>query len=72
LRARLRLAAALAFVHPGRIAALGITVAVATAISTVLTAALLTVGVSFVALVACRVVLPAADHFEAALIGERA
>jgi uncharacterized membrane protein YesL len=72
LAARLRLAAALLFVRPARIAVLGLAVAVATVISTVLTAAILTVSVSFIALVACRVVLPAADRLDPMPGGERA
>jgi hypothetical protein len=45
--------------------------AVVTAISFVLTAAILTISVSFVALAACRSVYPAADRLEPALRGER-
>lgn len=71
LLARLRLAAALLLVQPLRIGALAIAVAITTAISAVLTAALLTISVSFIALVACRVVYPAADRLEAVMIGER-
>jgi hypothetical protein len=71
LRGRLRLAAALLLVNPGRIGALAIVVAITTAISTILTAALLTISVAFVALVACRIVYPMADRLEAAMTGER-
>jgi uncharacterized membrane protein YesL len=71
LRSRLRLAAALLLVDPVRIGALAIAIAITIAISTVLTAALLTISVSFVALVACRVVYPMADRLEAAMVGER-
>jgi hypothetical protein len=71
LLARLRLAGALLLVQPVRLGALAVAVALSAAISTVLTAALLTVSVSFVALVACRVVYPAADRLEAAAVGER-
>ncbi len=58
-------------VNPVRIGALAIVVAVTTAISTILTAALLTISVAFVALVACRIVYPAADRLETAMGGER-
>ena len=68
---RLRLAVALLLVNPVRIGALAIVVAITTAISTILTAALLTISVAFVALVACRIVYPLADHLEAAMDGER-
>jgi hypothetical protein len=71
LRARLRLAGALLLVHPIRIAALSVAIAIITAISALLTAALLTVSISFMALVACRVVYPAADRLEVAFAGER-
>ena len=71
VRPRLRLAVALLLVNPTRFAALAIAVALITAVSTVLTAALLTISVAFVALVACRVVYPAADRLEAAMAGER-
>ncbi len=71
LVARLQLAAALLLAAPARVAALAIAIAVTTAISTVLTAALLTVSVAFAALLACRIVLPAADRLEAAMGGER-
>ena len=71
LRGRLRLAAALLLVNPVRIGALAIVIAITTAISTILTAALLTVGVAFAALVACRVVYPMADRLETAMGGER-
>ena len=71
LLARLRLAGALLLVQPARIAALAVAIAIISAISTVLTAALLTVSISFMALVACRVVYPAADRLEAAVVGER-
>jgi uncharacterized membrane protein YesL len=71
LRTRLRLAGAMLLMNPGRVGVLAIAVAVSAAISTVLTAALLTVSVSFIALVACRVVYPAADRLEAAMVGER-
>lgn len=71
LSARLRLAGAILLLNPARLGALAIAVAVTTVISTVLTAALLTVSVSFIALVACRVVYPAADRLDPVVGGER-
>ena len=68
---RLRLAAGLLLAHPLRFIGLGLAMAVVTAVSFVLTAAILTISVSFVALVACRSVYPAADRLEPALLGER-
>jgi len=68
----LRLAGGLLLAHPLRFAGLGLAMAVVTAISIALTAAILTISVAFVALVACRSVYPAADRFEPALRGERA
>ena len=68
----LRLAGGLLLAHPQRFAGLGLAMVVVTAISIVLTAAILTISVAFVALVACRSVYPAADRFEPALRGERA
>jgi hypothetical protein len=68
---RLRLAGALLLAHPLRFAGLGLAMALVTAVSIVLTAAILTVSVAFVALVACRSVYPAADRLEPALRGER-
>jgi hypothetical protein len=68
----LRLTVRLLLARPLRFAGLGLAMAVATAISIVLTAAILTVSVAFVALVACRSVYPAADRLEPALRGERA
>jgi hypothetical protein len=67
----LRLVGGLLLAHPLRFAGLGLAMAVVTAISFVLTAAILTISVSFVALVACRSVYPAADRLEPALRGER-
>ena len=67
----LRLAGGLLLAHPLRFAALGLAMAVVTAVSFVLTAAILTISVAFVALVACRSVYPAADRLEPALRGER-
>jgi hypothetical protein len=71
LRARLRIAGTLLLAAPGRVAVLTVAIAITTAVSTVLTAALLTVSVSFVALVACRIVLPAADRIAPVLDGDR-
>jgi hypothetical protein len=67
----LRLAGGLLLAHPLRFAGLGFAMAVVTAVSIALTAAILTVSVAFVALVACRSVYPAADRLEPALRGER-
>jgi hypothetical protein len=67
VRERLRLAGRLLLVHPLRWVALGLMVAVLVVVSIVLTAAILTVSVAFVALVACRSVYPAADRLELAL-----
>ncbi len=67
----LRLAGGLLLAYPLRFAGLGLAMAVVTAVSFVLTAAILTISVSFVALVACRSVYPAADRLEPALRGER-
>jgi uncharacterized membrane protein YesL len=69
LRRRLRLVGLLLLAHAGRFALLGIVVALIAIISTVLVVALLTVGVAYVALVACRVVYPTADAFETRLVG---
>ncbi len=71
LRARLRLAGALLLVDPVRFGALGLVLAVISIVSTVLTAAILTVSVSFVALIACRAVYPVADRLDAAMAGDR-
>jgi hypothetical protein len=67
----LRLVGGLLLAHPLRFAGLGIAMALVTAVSIVLTAAILTISVAFVALVACRSVYPAADRLEPALRGER-
>jgi hypothetical protein len=69
---RLRLAGALLLAHPLRFAGLGLAMAIVVTISLVLVAAILTVSVAFVALIACRSVYPAADRLEPALAGERA
>lgn len=71
LSERLRLAAALLLAHPLRFAGLGLAMAIVVALSVVLTAAILTISVAFVALVACRLVYPAADRLGLALGGER-
>jgi uncharacterized membrane protein YesL len=71
VRERLRLAGELLLVHPVRFGALGMAVAIIVVLSTILTAAILTVSVAFVAIVACRSVYPAADRLEIAQAGER-
>ena len=65
---RLRLVGLLLLAHPGRFAVLGIVIALIAVISAVLLAALLTISVSFIALVVCRYVYPMADRFEARLV----
>jgi uncharacterized membrane protein YesL len=64
---RLRLAGALLLAYPVRLGGLGAVVAVFVVVSAILAAVLLTVGVAFVALVACRYVYPAADRLEVRL-----
>ena len=64
ISAKLRLALAVILVSPGRYAILFVTVFVIVFASTIMFAAILTVSVSFVALVMCRYVLPAADRLE--------
>jgi hypothetical protein len=64
---RLRLAALLLLAHPVRIAALGVVLAIFLALSTVAIVALLTISVSFAALVASQYTLPAADRLDARL-----
>jgi hypothetical protein len=64
---RLALAGRLLLVHPVRFGGLALAVALLLAASLVLTVAILTVSLSFIALVACRSVYPAADRLEAAL-----
>ena len=71
MRAKLRLAAGVFLLNPVRIGALAVFVTLATVVSTILTAALLTISVAFIALVACRVVYPTADRLELAMAGER-
>jgi hypothetical protein len=60
----LRLTGALLLVAPIRFGALGALAAIVVVVSTILTAAVLTISVSFVALVACRRVYPVADRLE--------
>jgi len=72
-RERLRLGALLILAHPLRVGGLGLVLAVLVVISTVAVVALVTVGVSFGALVSARYVLPAADRLDvrlAALTGQ--
>jgi hypothetical protein len=71
LRARLRLAGGLLLVDPVRFGGLGVAVAVIVIVSTVLTAAILTVSVSFVALLACRMAYPVADRLQSVAAGDR-
>jgi hypothetical protein len=68
---RLRLVGLLLVAYPIRFAVLGVAIALIAAVSALLLAALLTVSVSFIALVACRHVYPSADRLEARL-AERA
>lgn len=69
IRDQLRLAAALLVLSPIRFGALGAFAAIVVLVSTILTAALLTISVAFVALVACHSVYPVADRLEAQLTG---
>jgi hypothetical protein len=55
--------------HPGAIARLGLAVALVLAVSVVLAAAILTVSLSFVALLLCRSVYPLADSFDPVAAG---
>jgi hypothetical protein len=64
LRDRVRLAALLVVAAPGRLTLLALLLAVVLLISTVAFAALLTISVSYSALVAARYVLPLADRLE--------
>jgi hypothetical protein len=66
-RDRLRLAGLLLLAHPFRVGALALALALLLIASTVAVVALVTIGVSFAALVASRYVLPAADRLEARL-----
>lgn len=67
VRVRLRLAALLVLAHPWRLAGLAIGLAVFAAVAALAVVVLLTLALAFVALVACHVVLPAADALEARL-----
>jgi hypothetical protein len=62
-----KVAAYLVIAHPVRLAALGLLLLVLDVASTLAFAALVTVSLSFGAVVACRYVLPAADRMEARL-----
>jgi hypothetical protein len=64
LRARVELAGAVIVRSPGAYLGLMIVLFVIIVASTVAAAALLTISMSFIALVACRYVLPAADRLE--------
>jgi hypothetical protein len=66
-RERLRLAALLILAHPLRVGGLGLVLAVLIVVSTAAVVALVTVSVSFGALIAARYVLPAADRLEVRL-----
>jgi uncharacterized membrane protein YesL len=72
LRDRLRLAVLLVLAAPGRMVAVGALLLVVLLISTVAFAALLTISVSYAALVAARYVLPLADRLEAWLVAREA
>jgi hypothetical protein len=65
--ARARVAGLVVLANPARFASLGASVAVVTIVSAVAFAALLSVSVAFIALVASRVTLPSADQLEARL-----
>ena len=62
---RARLAALVVLANPVRFASLGACVAVVTLVSAIAFAALLSMSIAFIALVASRVTLPAADQLEA-------
>jgi hypothetical protein len=64
IRKRLRLAALVNLARPGRMLGLTLVIVAVLLISTALFAALLTVSVAFVSLLATRYVLPAADRLE--------
>ena len=70
-RARIQLALLLILAHPVRFAALSLVLGLIVAVSVVGFAALLTVSVSYVALVAARYVLPAADRLDVRLGASR-
>jgi hypothetical protein len=65
LRDDLRAAAEVLLTEPRRVAGLALSVAVVVVVSVVLTVAILTVSVAFVALLACRTVYPILDRIEA-------
>jgi uncharacterized membrane protein YesL len=64
---RLQLAALLILAHPARIGALGVVLAIFLALSSIAIVALVTISVSFAALVASEFALPAADRLEVRL-----
>jgi hypothetical protein len=64
LRARVRLAALLVVAAPGRLAWLGVLLAIVYLVSTVAFVALLTISAAYAALVSARYVLPLADRLE--------
>lgn len=68
-RTRVRLALLLVLAHPIRVGLLAVVLGLLLAVSTVATPALMTISVAYVALVATRYVLPAADRLEARLEG---
>jgi uncharacterized membrane protein YesL len=67
LAARVRLAVLVVLAYPARFASLAAGLALVTLVSAIAFAALLSVSVAFMALVASRVILPAADQLEARL-----
>lgn len=64
VRERLRLAGLLLIAYPARFALLGAVIALITVASVILAAALFTISVAFIALIACRYVYPAAERLE--------
>jgi hypothetical protein len=71
VRDRATLTARLLLVDPVRFGAVGILVALLVVVSLVLTVAILTVSISFVALIACRAVYPVADRLDPELESSR-
>jgi uncharacterized membrane protein YesL len=69
LGTRLRLVGLLLLANPGRLALLGFVVAAIATVSTILLAAILTISLSFIALIACRYVYAVADRVEARSLG---
>ena len=69
LGTRLRLVGLLLLANPGRLVLLGFVVAAIAMVSTILLAAILTISLSFIALIACRYVYAVADRFEARSVG---